>query len=71
MSSPKVYDMSGIKTSSRANIKMSMSDLDRTSSDFMRQARELAANSNVRIRTTDDRSILDPQRLANKIHERL
>jgi hypothetical protein len=71
MASPKAYDMSGIKTSSRANIRMSMPDADRASPDFMRQARTLAAGSNVRVRTVDDRHALNPHRLASKIHERL
>ncbi|MHA2066642.1 MAG: hypothetical protein ACXABY_19900, partial [Candidatus Thorarchaeota archaeon] len=71
MSSPKAYDMSGIKMSSRANIRMSMPDADRAGADFMRQARTLASNSNVRIRTVDDRHALNPHRLASKIHERL
>lgn len=71
MASPKVYDMSGIKQSSRANIRMSMPDMERSGGDFMRNAGALANGGNVRIRTVDDRSTLSPQRLANKIHERL
>jgi hypothetical protein len=71
MSSPKVYDMSGIKMSSRANIRMSMPDANEAGGDFMRHAGALANGGNVRVRTTDDRSALSPQRLANKIHERL
>jgi hypothetical protein len=71
MSSPKAYDMSGIKLSSRANIRMSMPDANRASNDFMQHASTLASGGNVRVRTVDDRSALSPHRLANKIHERL
>lgn len=71
MSSPKAYDMSGVKMSSRAKIRMSMPDADNSGADFMRQASELANGGNVRVRTTDDRAVLSPQRLASKIHERL
>lgn len=71
MSSPKVYDMSRMKTSTRANIRMSFGDADSSSGSLMNRARNLSNNGNVNIRTMDDRSILDPQRLANKIHERL
>lgn len=71
MESPKVYDMSGIQMSSRANIRMSMPDANQAGSDFMRHAGALASGGNVRVRTVDDRSALSPQRLANKIHERL
>ncbi len=71
MTSPKAYDMSGIKMSSRANIRMSMPDAEQSGGDFMRHASTLASGGNVRVRTTDDRSALSPHRLANKIHERL
>jgi hypothetical protein len=71
MESPKVYDMSGLQVASRANIRMSMSDANRSSRDFMRHASVLARGGNVRIRTHDDREALNPHRLANKIHERL
>jgi hypothetical protein len=70
MASPKAYDMSGVKMSSRANIRMSMPDAD-SNAGFRRQAADLANGSRVRIRTTDDRDALNPQRLASKIHERL
>lgn len=71
MKSPQVYDMSGMQGASRANIRMSMPDANHTSRDFMRHASALARGSNVRVKTTDDRSALSPHRLANKIHERL
>ena len=71
MSSPKVYEMTGIKTASRANIRMSMADADASSGAFMRHARLLAESGSTNIRTTDDRSVMNPQRLASKIHERL
>jgi len=71
MSSPKAYDVSGIQMSSRANIRMSMPDANRSGDELMRQASTLASNSNVRVRTVDDRSALSSHRLANKIHERL
>lgn len=71
MQSPRVYDMSGIKMASRANIRMSMADADSSSRDFMRHASTLARGGNVRVRTVDDRNATSPQRLANKIHERL
>jgi hypothetical protein len=71
MASPKAYDMSGVKMSSRANIRMSMPDANSSSVDFMRQASQLANGGKVRVRTTDDRAALSPHRLASKIHERL
>lgn len=71
MESPKVYDMSGMTTSSRAKIRMSMSDADQSGREFMRHAGALANGASVRIKTIDDRSALSPHRLANKIHERL
>jgi len=71
MSSPKAYDMSGIKMSSRAKIRMTMPDANSASNNFMKHAGTLASGGNVRIHTTDDRSALSPHRLANKIHERL
>ena len=63
--------MGGAQMSSRANINMSLGDANASSRDFMRHARDLSNGGNVRIRTIDDRSILDSQSLANKIHERL
>jgi hypothetical protein len=69
--SPKVYDMGSGKSVSRANIRMRTNDLDASSGDFMRSARQLSEGGSVNIRTRDDRSILDPRSLANKIHERL
>jgi len=71
MASPKTYDMTGIGSSSRANINMSMSDADSSSSAFMRQVRMLSESGSANIRTSDDRNVLNAQRLANKIHERL
>lgn len=71
MASPKAYDMSGIKTSSHAKIKMSMSDAESSSGTLMQQARMLSQSGNTKITTRDDRSALSPQRLANKIQERL
>jgi len=71
MQSPRVYDMSGIQTASRANIRMSMPDANNSSRDFMRHASTLARGGNVRVRTVDDRNALSPHRLANQIHERL
>ena len=69
--SPKVYDMGGGGQTTRANIRMRVNDLNPSSRNFMRSARELSAGGNVNIRTRDDRSILDAHSLANKIHERL
>lgn len=71
MSSPKVYDMSGMNTSSRANIRMSLRDVNNYSNTFSRDVRSLGADGNVNIRTVDDRSVLDHYSLANKIYERL
>lgn len=71
MTSPKTYDMTGIETASRAKIRMNVNDSNVSNDDFMRQSNTLSNNGNVRIRTTDDRNALNPQRLANKIHERL
>lgn len=69
--SPRAYDIGSGKRSSHANIRMRVNDLNSSSRSFMRSARELSSGGNVNIRTRDDRSILDPQMLANKIHERL
>ena len=71
MSSPKVYDMGGMRSGSRANIRMSLGDANASSQSLMGRVRDMAQSGNVSIRTVDDRSVLDPQRLANKIHERL
>ena len=69
--SPRLYDIGGGKMTSRANIRMRINDLDSSSRDFMRSARQVSDGGRVNIRTKDDRSILDPRMLANKIHERL
>ena len=69
--SPKVYDIGGGRSVSHANIRMRTNDLDSSSGDFMRSARQLSNGGNVNIRTRDDRSALDTRMLANKIHERL
>jgi hypothetical protein len=69
--SPKVYDTGGVRPTTRANIRMRINDLDSSSRDFMRSARELSNGGNVSIRTRDDRSLLDSRSLASKIHERL
>jgi len=69
--SPRAYDLGGGKMTSHANIRMRINDLDSSSRDFMRSARQLSNGGQVNIRTRDDRSILDPRMLANKIHERL
>jgi hypothetical protein len=69
--SPRVYDIGGSRMTSHANIRMRVSDLNFSSRNFMRSARQLTDGGRVNIRTRDDRSILDPRRLADKIHERL
>lgn len=70
MQSTKVYDLSSMKTASRASMKMSM-DVSGSEATLSQQIGSLAGQGNVRIRTSDDRSALNPQSLANKIHERL
>jgi hypothetical protein len=67
MKSPRTYDLSGMRQASRANINMSMNDVN-SSANLRKQ---LGQMTNARVRTRDDRSVLDPQRLASKIHERL
>lgn len=69
--SPKIYDSGGGRPVSHANIRMRTNDLDSSSSNFMRSARQLSNGSSVNIKTRDDRSMLDPRSLASKIHERL
>lgn len=64
--SPRVYDIGSEKPNYRANIRTRTSDFN--SSSFTKDARSMGGNTN--IRTRDDRSILDPRRLAQKIHER-
>jgi hypothetical protein len=68
---PKVYDMGSGRQTTRANIRMHVNDLDRSSRDFMQSARELSNGGQVHIRARDDRAALDPRMLANKIQERL
>lgn len=63
--SPSVYDI-GNKPLYHANINTRINDLD--SSSFVKDTNSMGGNSN--IRTRDDRSILNPRRLAEKIHER-
>lgn len=69
--SPKIYDSGGGRPMSHANIRMRVNDLNSSSSGFMQSARQLSNGGNVNIRTRDDRSMLDPRSLANKVHERL
>jgi len=69
--SPKIYDMGGGRRTSHANIRMRTDDLNSSSDDLMRSARQLSNGGSVNIRTKDDRSILDANSLARKIHERL
>lgn len=71
MSSPKVYDMGGMRSSSRANIRMSLGDANSSSESLMSRVRDMANNGSVNLRTIDDRSVLDAHSLASKIHERL
>jgi len=68
---PRVYDIGSGNKTSHANIRMRTNDLNSSSRDFMRSARQLSSGGQVNIKTKDDRSILDPRSLANKIHERL
>jgi hypothetical protein len=70
MSSPKTYDVGGLRSGSRANISMSLDNAN-SSGPFQKYSRQLSKGADVRIRTTDDRSVMDPQRLANKVQERL
>ena len=69
--SPKVYDSGGVRRTNRANINIQMRDLEGSRKDFMRSASQLSNSGRVNIRTRDDRSSLDPRRLADKITERL
>ncbi len=69
--SPRAYELSSGNQISRANIRMRLNDLNPSSRDFMRSARELANGGQVNIKARDDRSALDPRQLASKIHERL
>jgi hypothetical protein len=69
MQSPKVYDMSGMRSASRASIRIPTPDANQMGQNFMRQAGDLGGRT--RIRTVDNREALSPQRLANRIHERL
>lgn len=71
MRSPQVHSVSGNKTANRANIRMSYRDANASSGEFRRFTSDLSKNGNIRVRSIDDRSVLDPQRLADKIHERL
>jgi hypothetical protein len=69
--SPRLYDVSGGRPTTHANIRMKMDDFNSSSQDFMESARSIAAGNRVNIRTQDNRQVTDPIMLANKIHERL
>jgi hypothetical protein len=65
---PRVYDFGGGDESIRANIRTRINDLQQ-SENFMDKVKGFGGQSSLRIK--DDRSVLDPHLLANKIHERL
>ena len=71
MHSPRVYNMGGGSRVSHANIRTRLGDFNSSSRDFMQSARQLSNGGHVNISVNDNRHILDPRRLAEKIEERL
>jgi len=69
--SPRIYDVSGGRPTTHANIRMRMDDFTPSSRDFMASAGAMSSNNRVNINTRDNRQVTDPIMLANKIHERL
>jgi len=68
----KVYEgIDSAPLSARASMRTHMDDANARYSELMTHARGLSDTGRVRIGYKDDRSILDPDMLANKIHQRL
>ena len=71
MESPRAYQLPSRRVSGIARITMGMDDLDASRRDIMQQANALGQGARVRVNIRDDRNRLDPNMLAQKIHERL
>lgn len=71
MTTPRVYDISGIKYSTHAKMSIDLDDFSSSEKMIQKQTELLSQSGAVKITTRDNRTALDPKRLASKIHERL